>query len=415
MEVEEVEAPSTSVGEGEQQDAQLQLAHALFRLREATGSDLADAKAGVLSTIEAGAMAPLYEALCTECGWMVEDAKLAGMKAANEKELAALEARIEDAKENLGESEVREGLLAKSLFFVKIGDKAKALEAFEVTEKQTVAVGLKMDVQFHVLRLGMFHSDVPLMKQSIAKIKELLASPGGADWERKNRLKVYEAVFLMSNRDFSGAAKLFLESLSTFTSYELCSYSTFIFYTVITSIVALDRVTLKAKVVDAPEVLTVIDAIPNLTPMLNGLHECDYTRFFAAFSQVIDQVKSDRHLSVHHRYFMRELRIKAYAQFLESYKSVTLQNMALAFGVSSDFLDAELSNFIAGGRLNCKIDKVEGVLATTRPDVKNALYMDTVKKGDLLLNRVQKLAASSIIDASTHENHGHQKDSPLDK
>ena len=47
----------------------------------------------------------------------------------------------------------------------------------------------------------------------------------------------------------------------------------------------------------------------------------------------------------------------ALPQFLESYKSVTLQMMASAFGVSPAFLDGELSTFIAAGRLNCKIDK----------------------------------------------------------
>ena len=44
-------------------------------------------------------------------------------------------------------------------------------------------------------------------------------------------------------------------------------------------------------------------------------------------------------------------------QFLESYKSVTVAMMASAFGVSPAFLDGELSDFIAAGRLNCKIDK----------------------------------------------------------
>ena len=36
---------------------------------------------------------------------------------------------------------------------------------------------------------------------------------------------------------------------------------------------------------------------------------------------------------------------------------MTLQMMASAFGVSAAFLDDELSDFIAAGRLNCKIDK----------------------------------------------------------
>lgn len=33
------------------------------------------------------------------------------------------------------------------------------------------------------------------------------------------------------------------------------------------------------------------------------------------------------------------MRIVAYSQFLESYKTVTIDNMAKSFGVSSDFID----------------------------------------------------------------------------
>jgi 26S proteasome regulatory subunit N7 len=51
---------------------------------------------------------------------------------------------------------------------------------------------------------------------------------------------------------------------------------------------------------------------------------------------------------------------------LESYKSVTLESMANAFGVSPEFIDKELSDFIVGGRLTAKIDKVAGVIETNR-------------------------------------------------
>ena len=52
----------------------------------------------------------------------------------------------------------------------------------------------------------------------------------------------------------------------------------------------------------------------------------------------------------------------------------------------------ELSRFIAAGRLHCKIDKVGGIVETNRPDSKNWQYQESIKKGDLLLNRVQKLS-----------------------
>jgi len=74
------------------------------------------------------------------------------------------------------------------------------------------------------------------------------------------------------------------------------------------------------------------------------------------------------------------MRIIAYNQLLQSYSSLTLKGMAQAFGCSEGFLDKELSRFIATGRLNCKIDKVRGIIETTRPDSKNFLYQEVIKK-----------------------------------
>lgn len=42
--------------------------------------------------------------------------------------------------------------------------------------------------------------------------------------------------------------------------------------------------------------------------------------------------------------------------------------MAKAFGVSVDFIDRELSGFIASRSLNCRIDKVSGIIETQRFD-----------------------------------------------
>ena len=104
----------------------------------------------------------------------------------------------------------------------------------------------------------------------------MLETPGGGDWERKNRLKVYEGVFAMAVRDFRKAALLFLDSLSTFTATELCSYNQFVFYTVVTALVALDRVALKQRVVDTPEILAVLGQLPHMEGFLNGLYACKY-------------------------------------------------------------------------------------------------------------------------------------------
>ena len=125
-------------------------------------------------------------------------------------------------------------------------------------------------------------------------------------------------------------------------------------------------VSLKKRVVDSPEVLSVIGSLPALGALLDCLHGCTYAAFFAAFDELASAVRRDLYLAPHWRHYMRELRLVAYTQLLESYKSVTLASMAAAFDVGAEFLDAELSGFIAAGRLRAKIDKVNGVVQMQR-------------------------------------------------
>ena len=122
------------------------------------------------------------------------------------------------------------------------------------------------------------------------------------------------------------------------------------------------------------------------------MYDCDYKTYLHAMVEIEPLLLADRYLHPHVSYWMRELHILAYKQFLDSYQSVTLQAMADSFGVSTDFIDYHASRFIASGRLSAKIDKYGGVVITNRPDLKNAQYREMIQKGDLLLNRIQKLA-----------------------
>jgi 26S proteasome regulatory subunit N7 len=125
---------------------------------------------------------------------------------------------------------------------------------------------------------------------------------------------------------------------------------------------------------------------------VQSFYDCNYKAYLHAMVKVEAVLCADRYLAPHTGYWMRELHLLAYKQFLDAYQSVTLQAMADAFGVSVEFLDTYCSRFIAANRLSAKIDKYGGVIVTNRPDLKNAQYREMIQKGDLLLNRIQKLA-----------------------
>ncbi|KAF1800049.1 26S proteasome subunit RPN7-domain-containing protein [Mucor lusitanicus] len=340
-------------------------------------------------------MAPFYKIMVEELQAPFDQALYDSMVAKNEEELKKFDDKAVDAEQNQGETEINEAFLSKADYYAKIGDKENALTAYENLLKRSITLGTRIDIVFTFVRIGFFFNDNSLVRPNIEKLRELIEQ--GGDWDRRNRLKVYEGVYLMSIRDFKGAASLFLDTLSTFTSTEIMSYQDFVKYAVLTSLISMKRVDIKKRVLDAPEILEVISDIPHLEDFMASLYNCKYAQFFRSLAAIEQaHLRTSRYLLPHMRYYIREMRIQAYAQLLESYRSLTVTSMAQAFGMSEEYIDKDLYKFIAAGRLNCVIDKVNGIIETNRPDAKNAQYQAVIKQGDLLLNRVQKL--SRVID-----------------
>ncbi|KAK7931838.1 26S proteasome subunit RPN7-domain-containing protein [Apiospora marii] len=374
------------------------------------------------------------------------------LKAENDKELEAFQKEEDDAVEQAGDTEIMAARGKRAEYFAKIGDKDKAITAYEDLSEKTGILGTKIDIVLAIIRLGLFYGDKVLVKKHVARAKALVES--GGDWDRRNRLKAYEGLHLLTVRSYNLAAPLLLDSLSTFTSYELCTYSNLVVYSVLAGSVSLKRVDFKSKVVDAPEIKAILGAdgddklmalsgaisagpgaedaemtdakaesareapkgttVVNLTTLgtgsdqpesemavdfsplaqlVNSLYTGHYKLFFQALAHVEEQfLTQDRYLHEHKNWFIREMRLRAYQQLLQSYRVVGLESMANDFGVTVDFLDRDLAKFIAGGRIPCTIDRVtgKGIIETNRPDDKNKQYQDVVKQGDQLITKLQK-------------------------
>jgi 26S proteasome regulatory subunit N7 len=356
-------------------------------------------KKEVLDIVKENAMLPYYEKwLCPsplnadDLVGAPDEALKAQLKKANEEELAKIEAKIEDATQNLGDMEVRDALLEKAHFFNRIGDKEAALEAYKVTFEKTVGVGGKLDNILTCIRVAFFFDDKELVKKEIERAKLELAK--GGDWERRNKLKVYEGMYLMTTREWKQSATLFLNVMPTFTATEMVEFKDFVFYAVVMSMTSLDRKTIREQLISSPEVLSVIKETPCLQEFMESYFNSQYQVFTKNFVPIIDSLTKDRYLKPHVRRFNRIMRLNAYRQFLASYRSVTLEAMASEFGVSPAFIDSELASFISSGKLSCKIDKVGGVIESNEKDNRSSMYVEIIKQGDLLLNRMQKLSGA---------------------
>ena len=306
------------------------------------------------------------------------------------KKISDLEKKMEEDVDGIEE-------LDKATYIFEIGKIYKeqkmmpeAIEKFKETISKTQSFNTKVDSLFEICHIGLLEKDLDILKEYLQKIKDLLKE--GGDWEKKNRLKVYEGLYLIFIRNFKNAGKNFLEALMTFTSYELFDFKTFVFYTAVINIISVDRKTLKEKIIDNSDVLSCINDIPHLQKFLNTFYDGKYAEFFKEFYYIIQVIKKDFYLSKHYNYYINEIRVKVYSQFLQSYKTVTMENMATVFGVSINFIDRELSNFISQGRINAKIDKVSGIIECNHNEQNIDLYQATIRDSDILISKIHKLS-----------------------
>ncbi|KAK0480939.1 PCI-domain-containing protein [Armillaria novae-zelandiae] len=324
----------------------------LFILSSPSLSSLHEqSKHALLEAIKADQMAPYYASLSPSI--VPQDAAvLEKMQEENTKTLAELDERLEKRE--------------------------TAVDAQKVALEKTPGLGSRIDIALTIARIGFFWLDRPL---------EWWKKAG--DWDRRNRLKVYKGLHLLSIRQFKRGGELLLDALSTFTATELLSYN--------------DFVALTKKIISSPEVIQLLPEQPTLGDIVKNLYECHYDKFFVALATLEQtHLLPSRFLSPHTRFYVREMRILAYNQLLQSYKSLTLESMGQAFGVRPEFIDNELSHFISTGRLNATIDKVHGVVETTRMgfndtiaptlSLKSAAVDVVLKQGDLVLGDAGRLS-----------------------
>lgn len=96
------------------------------------------------------------------------------MESANKAALETIESDIEDAQQNLGETEIRDAWYKKAVYLCRIGDKEGAISALKQTYEKTVGVGKRIDLVFFQIRIGLFYTDHQLISSNLLKAKDLM-------------------------------------------------------------------------------------------------------------------------------------------------------------------------------------------------------------------------------------------------
>ena len=116
-------------------------------------------------------------------------------------------------------TEIRDAIYDKAVFLKnEAEDFVWAEKTFREAYEQTGGASRKMEILFEILLMNLEKYDLETIKKDIATCKEPIDQ--GGDWDKKNKLKIFEGVYCMLTRDFKKAAELFMTSVATFTCVE---------------------------------------------------------------------------------------------------------------------------------------------------------------------------------------------------
>jgi 26S proteasome regulatory subunit N7 len=191
------------------------------------------------------------------------EAELEAMDAANAVTEKALLEKLALAAESAGDMELMDARVEIARFAAKCLSQQAALDANQaLLDLPKVSSGKKIDALMESSRVASFYGNVTAADDYIDQADKLANAGGGSDWDRRNRLKVYKSLQRLLHRDMQTSSKLLLDCIATFSCNEICSYTEFIVYAILTNMLHLPRPDLKEKIIDGPEILSVVKDIP---------------------------------------------------------------------------------------------------------------------------------------------------------
>ncbi len=191
----------------------------------------------------------------------LSEADLTALDTHHDSIIKILRDAITKAKEEAGDMEVLHAHMDVARYCAKCTTKESAMSAYEeVVSLPKLSIGKKLDAYLEMARVCSFWGDWKLMNETLAKAAKVIGK--GGDWDRRNRLKAYQALSYLCMRDLKSASTLLVDGIATFSCMELCEYSEFITYAIVTNLLYLKRTELKKSIIDGSEILQVAKDIP---------------------------------------------------------------------------------------------------------------------------------------------------------
>ena len=194
-------------------------------------------------------------------------------------ELNEINKKIDEAKKEESDLELREAYVLRAEYYRKQNSHKLCIESYDLAISKTAGAQKKLEYSLAILQIHFELKDWEPFSKCLEVCQKL--NEEGGDWEKRNKLKVYEGIWMMLKRDLVGAANMFLSCIDTFNAPEIISFNQLVFFGAILGLVTLPRKDLKKKVFGNSEVIAILREDALLENYLNSLYNRRYEQYFS--------------------------------------------------------------------------------------------------------------------------------------
>ena len=193
-------------------------------------------------------------------------------------DITKIDELISQAQADGDDVQLRDAYASKAEHYEKQKQYDKAIENYQLALSKTAGAQKKLEYQLAVLHIYYLLDNFSKFSELLETCKRL--NEEGGDWEKKNKLLVYEGLWLIKKRDLETAAVTLLSCVNTFNAPEILPFEKLVFYGVVLGMVTLHRKELKSKVIDNSEIVAVLREDETLYEYLFSLYERRYSDHF---------------------------------------------------------------------------------------------------------------------------------------
>jgi len=193
-------------------------------------------------------------------------------------ELKKIEEQIKQAQEDGDDVLLRDGYALKAEYYEKHKEYQHAIDNYTLALNKTAGAQKKLEFNLAVLHIYYLQDNYTKFSEQLETCKKL--NEEGGDWEKKNKLMVYEGLWFIKKRDLEAAASTLLSCVNTFNAPEILPFEKLVFYGVVLGVVTHPRKNLKSKVIDNSEIVAVLREDEVLYEYIFSLYERRYHDFF---------------------------------------------------------------------------------------------------------------------------------------